>query len=313
MSANESEITGQLEDDRVLNECEAPLLTYSFFTDSQSINNTEVLRKSKADLLHDLFDYVGLGMEKQAEEILLAHPEFLLERSKLTDISNTKYTDTTVFEYAVREEVQDSCMAKMMVRCIKKSHRQKELADHLAQQYDQWFGIRFPISVRHLISRLEKLLQNYDRMEPEALQNAWIFEVGVAQRGLKAIIRNLYCHPVLSFIREGRFIEETLPRQLYFYRSKTNEVRIWDRTALDVGEYFAITRWAFDPTDKKPGARAVSGKNLHKVAIRTDLEALRTICIENSNALKALRREIELLRDTHPEEETSIRLCGAGM
>lgn len=308
MSAKEFEVKQQLLDDPVQIKYEEPLLTYSLFANSQCTDDMGIHETSEPNLLRDLFDYVGLGKEKLAQSILQVHPELLLQKSKLTDITNTKYQNITVFEYAVSEDVQDANMAKMMVRCIENSPYQNELADHLARQYDNCFSRKWPQSVRTVISKLEALEEAYDRLEPEDIEKAWITQIGVAQRQLKAIMRNHYCHPDLSFIREHGFYEEDLPRFLYFYRPKTNETRLWDRTASDVGEFFAITRWTYDITDKRPAARAITGKNLHKVAIRTDREALQAICVANSKELQELRSKIETLRYAHPEQETSIRL-----
>lgn len=301
MSATESQINAQLKDDTQA----ACLSGYSIFAGSPCRDDVEQPRQP--DLLKELFEHVGSGKEEEAEKILCDHTEFLSERRKLTDISNSVYHDIALFEYAVCEDVQDVYMARMIVECIKNRPDTQELAAKLAIQFDNVFSNKIPKSIQTVIFRLETLEKNYFEMEDNDFSKAWITEVGGAQRELKAVIRNQYCHPNFSFVRDHGFNDEQLPRELKFYRSKTDEIRTWDKTASDLGVYFAISRWSHDATPKKPGARAISGKNLSHYAIRADIDALKSMCTANSQNLLMLRQEIASLCNLQPAEKASFR------
>nr|HAT8713725.1 hypothetical protein [Legionella jordanis] len=253
--------SGLLQENRIL----AKLAQYAA---EANVTRVASLVKIRPDLrIEVLFTLAGLAAQDEMEAMLKEHPEDLLVKAPLRDISGRVFEPLSVFQHAIwAKDVR--YMAQMMLDCMPKNAKGEQIRLKLEEQYEQIVnkgvaytlkGIRYVneryFSLQPLITALSDYKKNYLNMNSDERHSYWCTVIGTAQSLLPAHIRHHYCDSENPFWDKPNIKAPHLKRSLEIHHLGKRE--LWAENLVELGKTLAI--WVISSYDSTP-AYAVSGK-----------------------------------------------------
>ncbi len=250
--------------------------------ETQTTNNTPQIPEAQ---IKEFLRLVAEGEQDKAEEMLNGNetkgikrnPALALLSGNVTDLSGRTFIGITAFQYAVW--ALDWHMWTMI---------RKYLPDEAARKQAECFETgswvkNHGVHAKRLLDNLEKAYQTTIELNNGSeADNAWIQQVGGAQRLLPAHVVNEYCHPTHKF----NFVPDF--NELPFPRSRIMSGGEWF-TAGDgkLGEKFAVHRG-----DHPMGVMVDKclGMDFHEYYAIRDLSSMRTA--QREKLITELRRGV---------------------
>ncbi|MCL5272055.1 MAG: hypothetical protein M1486_01830 [Gammaproteobacteria bacterium] len=200
--------------------------------------------------LQVLFTLAGLGAQEEMEVILKEHPEALLVKAPLRDISGRVF-DCSIFQHALWT-LDIRYMANMMLDCLPNTTKGEAIRCELVHQYKEWernglcyqlkgewFKPERHFSFQPLIEALNTYVNNYDNWTDDERKAHWCTGVGVAQTLIPAHIRHHYCDPH-SFCQNPNINGPKLKRSLEIYNWILDKSQLWSEGLVGLGSDFGI-------------------------------------------------------------------------
>lgn len=202
--------------------------------ETQDIDNTD----HKLRLLLQ----VARGEQDEVEKTLRVHPEYLLFKGEVTDLSGRTFTNITAFQYALwAMDVRYMC--KMMIACLPRTSEGEAIKDQLLPQYNalERDGVTYTqrgeshTEKHYNILPLITVLEDYCSKRSKLF---WIETVGKLQFDVPAHIAQHYCVLGKTLDAQRNFSDDSFKRTLTV--STQNGPCNWYDERL--GTVFAITR-----------------------------------------------------------------------
>lgn len=239
-----------------------------------------------------LFTLAGLAAQNEMEAILKKHPEDLLVKAPLHDISGRTFESISVFQHAIwTKDVR--YMANMMLDCLPKNLQGEQIRAKLLEQYKELMakgvayqlnGVRYE-NERHfnivpLTTALSNYTQQFNTLDYLQRKNYWCKEVGGAIALTPAHIRHHYCDSKHLFLNNNIKAPQ-LERSLEIYNFDLNKRQLWTESLMGLGNTLGIcSRSVYGPNAAPVYALSEYGvteaPNFPEIVLLHDLDEHRT-------------------------------------
>lgn len=235
----------------------------------------------------NLVQYIIVGNQNRAQNILKKYPHLLLERITIKDKSGRIFDNITVWEYTLWA-LDVRYMAPMMLQCLQGSREGERILKELTAQFHairqqpisyqregkRYFDPHYDFSI---IECLEYFYANYPLWSWEERHAQWGKIVGAAQLCLPAHVAQHYCDPDVPFFPVPAFTAPTFKRMLLFFNTNTEIYQNWwgNDSGECLGENLAVYRKC---SPKAEGITFSAG-------------LVRKLALNNIQALKSLKNQ----------------------
>lgn len=246
--------------------------------------------------------YLASGNQEEAAKILKEHPELLVHSGSVIDPSGRHFKKIKPFEL-VLWTMDVRYMANMVLDCIPKDEKGKEIRIELLKQYKAVIedfdaekktgGVHYTLNgekhhekhfdFQPLINALDTYVKNHDGWNKRERKIHWCQAVGKKQGMLPMHVRHHYCDPDESFDPTPTFDKKELKRNLKFYNHVKNEELVWDSGLVGLGINFGISR-----ADSESECGTESGRG----AVEIDLAAVISLCKMRMGELELLKKQL---------------------
>lgn len=260
-----------------------------------------------------LFTLAGLAAQDEMEAILKEHPEDLLVKAPLRDISGAVFESITVFQHAIwTKDVR--YMTKMMLDCLPQNLQGEEIRLRLIGQYQELMdkGVVYQLhGVRHederhfninlLITALSDYKKKFNNLPYYERGIYWRTVVGGAQAIIPAHIRHHYCDPVNLFSENPNVKAPQLKRSLKIHNFDLNKPQLWTESLVGLGKNLGIAGMS---SYSSAPAYALSSYGVTEPPSLPEIEVLRDL--DNHRTIIDLPALIERLHTPIPNPEEHL-------
>ncbi|ASQ47397.1 hypothetical protein [Legionella clemsonensis] len=199
-----------------------------------------------------LFTLAGLAAQDEMETILKQHPEDLLVKAPLRDISGRVFESISIFQHAIwAKDVR--YMAKMMLNCLPQNPQGEQIRLKLLEQYKelrdkgvvyQLKGVRHENERHFSLDSLIEVLCNYKKefynLRYNERQTYWSTIIGSPQALTPAHIRHHYCDSQNLFSKTSSIEAPQLKRSLELHNFELNKRQLWTENLVELGKTLGI-------------------------------------------------------------------------
>nr|HAT8714530.1 hypothetical protein [Legionella jordanis] len=275
------------------------------------------LLKIRPDLRREvLFSLAGLAAQDEMEAILKEHPEDLLVKGRLRDISGRIFTSISVFQHAIW--TKDICyMAKMMLDCLPQDSKGEEIRRQLLGQYKELMakGVAYHLkgvcyeskrqfSLDPLIAAVADYKNKFSSLNYKEKTIYWRTVIGAAQALFPAHIRHYYCNPLNFLLKDLNVKEPKLKRSLQIYNQELNVFQMWNENLTGIGQAWAV---AYIPGHRPTAAQALTAYGITEAPDLAEIDILRAL--DERWTTTDLPELVERLQLQNPQRQKGIE-CG---